>query len=120
MVFTPDLPVPLPAPHKVGALLYLREPKNVHSLEHFEWFVGRCKLDDGRRGKLFQFQRELFAPYFAGVIETAIILPKKNGKSVIMALLALHHMIYEVDEPMSSSPLPLRIRRHESTSMPRA
>jgi phage terminase large subunit-like protein len=93
------LPVPLPAPHKVGALLYLREPENVHSLEHFEWFVGRCKLDDGRRGKLFQFQRELFAPYFAGVIETAVILPKKNGKSVAMALLALHHMIYEVDEP---------------------
>src|SRR4051794_16003163 len=93
---TGNLTVPLPEPHqqpKLGTLLYLREPKDVHTLEHFEWFVQRCKLDDGKRGRLHQFQRELFAPYFAGVIETAVILPKKNGKSVAMALLALHHMI---------------------------
>jgi hypothetical protein len=83
---------------RIGALERLIEPKEVNSLAHFEWFVNRLKLEDGRSMRLEPFQRLLLAGYFAGVTETAIILPKKNGKTMIMALLALHHMIYEVDE----------------------
>jgi len=33
------------------------------------------------------------APYFAGVIETVVVMTKKSGKSTLMAALAVHHLL---------------------------
>lgn len=39
------------------------------------------------------FQREILAEYFAGALETLILMPKKAGKSSLLAALALFHLI---------------------------
>lgn len=88
----PDLP-------PVGVLANIKEPDDPNTLEHFVWFCERLKLDDGKRCVFQPFQRAMFSSYFAGVRETIVVIPKKNAKTSGVALLALHHMLYEVDEP---------------------
>ena len=43
--------------------------------------------------RLEPFQRRLLADYFAGTTESLVLLPKKNGKTTLLAALALHHLI---------------------------
>lgn len=43
------------------------------------------------------FQRLILRGYFAGVQETLVLLPKKNGKTTLLAALALYHLIYTPD-----------------------
>jgi phage terminase large subunit-like protein len=44
--------------------------------------------------KLHGYEREILADYFAGTaIETVCIIPKKNGKSTLLAALALYHIL---------------------------
>lgn len=88
-----------PKPRPAGILAYIREPEDPRSLEHFVWFCQRLKLDDNAKCVIQEFQRAMFAGYFAGVRETIVVIPKKNAKTSGVALLALHHMIYEVEEP---------------------
>jgi phage terminase large subunit-like protein len=75
------------------------KPKlKVDTLEHFEAF---CKkfivLDNGKPFELEPFQKVILAGYFAGVTETLVLLPKKNGKTTLLAALALYHLIYTKD-----------------------
>jgi phage terminase large subunit-like protein len=42
---------------------------------------------------LEDFQREILADYFARARETLILLPKKNGKTTLLAALALYHLL---------------------------
>lgn len=42
---------------------------------------------------LEDFQRTILADYFAGTTETLILLPKKSGKTSLLAALALYHLI---------------------------
>jgi hypothetical protein len=68
------------------------------SLEHFAEFCRRfIVLDNGKPFELEPFQRTIVASYFAGVTEVLVLLPKKNGKTTLMAALALHHLIYRSD-----------------------
>lgn len=46
---------------------------------------------------LEDFQREMLSNYFDGAIETLILIPKKNGKSTLLAALALYHLIVTPD-----------------------
>ena len=39
------------------------------------------------------FQRYLLRFYFAGVTELVILIPKKNGKTTLLAVLALYHLL---------------------------
>ncbi len=65
----------------------------MEELEEFAAFCGRLELESGRRMRLEPFQAELLADYFAGAQETLALLPKKNGKSTLMAALALWHLL---------------------------
>lgn len=47
--------------------------------------------------ELEEFQREMLGRYFDGAMETLILIPKKNGKSTLLAALALYHLITTPD-----------------------
>lgn len=76
-------------------------PKNklaVGSLEHFAEFCRRfIVLDSGQPFELEKFQRLILKGFFAGVTEILVLLPKKNGKTTLLAALALYHLIYTPD-----------------------
>lgn len=66
-----------------------------HTLEHFEAFCRKfIVLDNGSPFELEPFQRTILRGYFAGVTELLVLLPKKNGKTTLLAALALYHLIY--------------------------
>ena len=69
----------------------------VPELAAFGRFCAALVLENGRPMVLQDFQREMLADYFAGVTETLILISKKNGKSTLLAALALYHLIVTPD-----------------------
>jgi phage terminase large subunit-like protein len=67
-----------------------RRPR--YSLKDFAEFCARFTLDTGRKFVLEAFERDMLADYFAGATETVVIIPKKNGKTTLLAALALYHL----------------------------
>lgn len=63
-----------------------------YSLAGFARFCSALVLDDGKPFALQPFQRKMLADYFAGSTETVIVIPKKNGKTTLLAALALYHL----------------------------
>jgi len=62
-------------------------------LARFAAFCERhLRLEDGSPFILEPFQRTMLADYFAGAAETLILLPKKAGKTTLLAALALFHV----------------------------
>jgi phage terminase large subunit-like protein len=51
------------------------------------------RTEDGSPFGLLPFQRAMLRPYFEGARETALLIPKKNGKTTLMAALALYHLV---------------------------
>ena len=69
--------------------------RRVGTLEHFAAFCQKfLVLGNGKPFELELFQRVILKGYFAGVTETLVLLPKKNGKTTLLAALALYHLIY--------------------------
>lgn len=66
-------------------------------LEHFEAFCRTLTLENGRRFELEPFQKTILGDYFRGARETLVVIPKKNGKTTLMAALLVYHLAY-VDE----------------------
>ena len=66
-------------------------------LDDFAAFCGALKLENGRPMGLHSFQRRMLADYFGGTTETLILISKKNGKSTLMAALALYHLVVTQD-----------------------
>jgi phage terminase large subunit-like protein len=66
-------------------------------LERFARFCEDLVLEDGSRMVLEPFQRTILGDYFAGTRETLCLIPKKNGKTSLIAAVALHHL-FEVDD----------------------
>jgi hypothetical protein len=66
-------------------------------LDHFEAFCRTLILDNGRTFRLEPFQRLILRDYFDGARETLVLIPKKNGKTTLMAALVVYHLLY-VDE----------------------
>jgi phage terminase large subunit-like protein len=54
-------------------------------------------LEQGGPLTLENYQRRLLADYFDGVVETLVLIPKKNGKTTLLAALALWHLIRVAD-----------------------
>ena len=52
-----------------------------------ERFARRCGLD------LEPFQKRILQAVRSGVREAVILLPRGNGKTSLMALIALHHLV---------------------------
>jgi phage terminase large subunit-like protein len=73
------------------------KPARASELPAFARFCAGLTVDDGTRMVLEPFQRRLLADYFAGARETLVILPKKNGKTTLLAALALWHLNVEHD-----------------------
>lgn len=63
----------------------------------FGRFCAALALENGSHMELEDFQREMLGRHFAGAIETLIVIPKKNGKSTLLAALALYHLIVTPD-----------------------
>jgi phage terminase large subunit-like protein len=51
------------------------------------------RIEAGRRLVLYPEQLVMVADFFDGVAETLIVIPKKNGKTTLLAALALHHVL---------------------------
>lgn len=68
------------------------------TLADFADFCGSLALENGKPMVLEPFQHTILADYFAGVRETVVLIPKKNGKTSLLAALALHHML-ATDDP---------------------
>lgn len=66
-------------------------------LEAFARFCSALTLVEGAPFVLEPFQWVLLADYFDGVIETLVLLPKKNGKTTLLAALALYHLVVTPD-----------------------
>lgn len=62
------------------------------SLKDFERFCLQLRLDNGKPFVLESHEKEILRPYFRGVPESAVILSKKNGKTTLLAALALYHL----------------------------
>jgi len=60
-------------------------------------FCAALTLEEGGALKIEPFQRRLLADYFDGVRETLVLLSKKNGKTTLLAALALWHLIRTTD-----------------------
>jgi phage terminase large subunit-like protein len=71
--------------------------KPVYSLPAFARFCRALTLENGEAMRLEDFQRDMLADHFGGTIETLIIIPKKNGKSTLLAALALFHLVVTRD-----------------------
>lgn len=72
-------------------------PDDVAELDRFERFCSNLELENGDPLRLAAFQREMLAQHFGGAIETLILIAKKNGKSTLLAALALYHLIATAD-----------------------
>ena len=72
-------------------------PARATDLAAFGRFCSGLRLDNGRALTLEPFQRTMLRDYFAGVRETLILLSKKNGKTTILAALALWHLLLTDD-----------------------
>jgi phage terminase large subunit-like protein len=72
-------------------------PNGAHNgradLELFARFCSHLRVDSGAPMTLEPYELAMLADYFAGVIETLILLPKKNGKSTVLGALCLFHLI---------------------------
>jgi phage terminase large subunit-like protein len=63
------------------------------TLPHFEAWSARL-IVDGRRFTADPFQSTALEDFFDGVVETMLLLPKGNGKTTLLAILALYHLCY--------------------------
>ena len=69
-----------------------------HTLDHFAAFCRKyVVLDNGQPFELEPFQRAILSGFFDGVTELLVLLSKKNGKTTLLAALALYHLIYTAD-----------------------
>jgi phage terminase large subunit-like protein len=63
------------------------------TIGEFTGFCSELVLDNGEQMLLEGFQREILADHFAGATELLVLLPKKNGKTTLLAALALFHLL---------------------------
>lgn len=66
-------------------------------LDDFVGFCSGLRLENREPMELYLEQLEMLEEFFAGARETLILQPKKNGKTALLAALALHHLL-TVDE----------------------
>jgi phage terminase large subunit-like protein len=65
-----------------------------HTLPHFERYAERLILDTGEPWYLEDFQVEVVVPLLKGVKEIWAVIPEGNGKTTLMAGVALYHCDY--------------------------
>jgi phage terminase large subunit-like protein len=88
-------PAPVAAPVAPDALAWLDGAS--YTLEAFARFCESLSLESGRPMVLEDFQWAMLSDHFSGAVETLIIIPKKNGKSTLLAALGLFHLCVTTD-----------------------
>jgi phage terminase large subunit-like protein len=63
------------------------------TLDQFRRFCSELTTETGAPLEIYEEQTWMLRDYFDGVRETLILVPKKNGKSTLLASLALFHLI---------------------------
>jgi len=71
-------------PYPAEILAIRRMPYGLRGFRRFAKLLGL---------RIWPFQAYLLGFYFAGVTELVILIPKKNGKTTLLAALALYHLI---------------------------
>ena len=66
-------------------------------LRDFVEFCAELTLDNRKPFVVEPFQRLILTDLFEGATETLVLLPKKNGKSTLVAALALYHLLVTQD-----------------------
>lgn len=80
----------------------MKQPGEPQTIEHFrEWAAG-LTLDNGEPWVLEPFQEAFIADVFAGYPECWLIVPEGNGKTTLIAGLALYHAEFT---PQASIPV---------------
>lgn len=69
----------------------------VDEAEEFRRFCAELTLEQGGPMILEEFQEQMLWDYFDGVLETLVIIPKKNYKTTTLAALALFHLDTTMD-----------------------
>jgi phage terminase large subunit-like protein len=64
-----------------------------YTLAEFVKFCAQLTLDTGQRFVVEPFQRDMLQDHFDGTAELLVLIPKKNGKTTLMAALGLFHML---------------------------
>jgi phage terminase large subunit-like protein len=82
---------------KASSLLRRSTSSLSGELRDFANFCAELTLDNGKSFDLEPFELRILADYFDGVRETLVLLCKKNGKTTLMAALALYHMVVTPD-----------------------
>jgi phage terminase large subunit-like protein len=65
---------------------------NSYTLAGFAKFCRELRVESGEPFVLEPFQRTMLKDHFDGVTEIVIVIPKKNGKTTLLAALALFHL----------------------------
>lgn len=66
-------------------------PETPFTPEHFIRWTSQLELDDGGLLQLEEFQCRFVADLFSGVREAWLVVPEANGKTTLIAALALYH-----------------------------
>lgn len=61
-------------------------------LARFAEFCSELRVESGAAFELEDFQKRMLEDLFGGCRETLILIPKKNGKTTLLAALALYHL----------------------------
>ena len=75
----------------------VRDAAEMNSLDGFVAFCGLLVLENGKPLELYPEQKLMLQDYFDGARETLILIPKKNGKTTLLAALALYHLLTVAD-----------------------
>ena len=67
------------------------------TLAHFKRWAGELELDNGKPWRLQRFQEAFVRDVFSGVPECWLVVPEANGKSTLVAGLALYHAQHVAD-----------------------
>src|SRR5712692_11326329 len=75
------------------------------TLAHFRTWAGTVILDTGKPWVLEPFQARFIADVFSGTPECWLVIPEGNGKTTLVAGLALYHCQYTVaaEVPVAAS-----------------
>src|ERR1019366_6391895 len=88
----PDKHVPDLSQEKAAdAGVWLISGSGPFTVEHFREWTSHLELDDEQMWVLEDFQAAFIADLFSGVPECWLIIPEGNGKTTLMAGLALYH-----------------------------
>lgn len=63
-----------------------------YTLDEFRRFASHLVLEGGKELVIEPFQALMLKEHFSGAQETVIIIPKKNGKTSVVAAIALFHL----------------------------